>query len=186
MELGYDGNAATAIPVERPEPERPAKETVEAPKPKQEQQQQEHQQQRQRQAFWKKAKREAKPVAVTAFAPKAVAGILVVAVVVMMMLISHAQLVMVNDQAVSLRSELSQLQSEGTKLKVKYELTYDLQEIETQMLTSGQMTKIQNWQTYVLELSEPDQVEYYQSHGGLAERTLNAARNFASAVKEYF
>lgn len=118
-------------------------------------------------------------------APKAVATIFFVAAFVVMILVSYAQLVMVNDQVVSLRSELNQLQAEETKLMAQYELAYDLQEIETQMLASGQMTKIQNWQTYTLELSEPDSVEYYQGWD-LKEQLMSLAKNLVTAVKEYF
>lgn len=174
MELGYDGNAATVMSAEASAPA--AENPVSPKKPR----------------LMKRRKQEAnrgtKPPVhpIAAAAPKMVVAILVVAVVIMMMLMSHAQLVMVNDEAVNLRSELSQLQDEGTKLKVQYELTYDLQEIETQMLASGQMIKIQDWQTYVLELSEPDNVEYFQYKGELEERVANLARNFANAVKEYF
>lgn len=118
-------------------------------------------------------------------APKALATIFFVAAFVVMILVSYAQLVMVNDQVVSLRSELNQLQTEETKLMAQYELAYDLQEIETQMLASGQMTKIQNWQTYTLELSEPDSVEYYQGWD-LKEQLMSFAKNLVTAVKEYF
>lgn len=118
-------------------------------------------------------------------APRAVATIILVAAVVVMILISYAQLVMVNDQVVSLRSELNQLQTEETKLMAQYELAYDLQAIETQMLASGQMTKIQNWQTYTLELSEPDSVEYYQGWD-IKEQVTTFAKNLLTAVKEYF
>ena len=111
--------------------------------------------------------------------------ILAVAAVVVATLFSYAHLVMVNDQVVGLRSELSQLQTEQTKLLAEYELAYDLQEIETQMLNSGQMNKIQSWQSYTLELSEPDQVEYFQDssfRGDLKE----IARQVIQAVREYF
>lgn len=118
-------------------------------------------------------------------APKAVATILFVAAFVVMILISYAQLVMVNDEVVSLRSELNRLQTEETKLMAQYELSYDLQEIEAQMLSSGQMTKIQNWQTYTLELSEPDSVEYYQGWD-LKERMISFGKNIVTAVREYF
>lgn len=118
-------------------------------------------------------------------APKAVGTILCVAAFVVMILISYAELVMVNDQVVSLRSELSELKTEETKLMAQYELAYDLQEIEAQMLASGQMTKIQSWQTYTLELSEPDSVEYYQGWD-LKEQLMSFAKNLVTAVKEYF
>ena len=64
---------------------------------------------------------------------------------------------------VELRDSLSQLQSEQTQLAAQYELAYDLQAIEQQMLASGEMIQVQDWQTYTLELAEPDTVEYYQA-----------------------
>lgn len=118
-------------------------------------------------------------------APAAMAAIFAVAAVVVVTLISYANLVMINDQAVTLRSTLNDLKAEETKLMAQYELAYDLQEIEAQMLASGQMTKIQNWQTYTLELSEPDSVEYYQG-SDLREQFVSFAKNLVSAVVEYF
>ena len=67
----------------------------------------------------------------------------------------------------------------------QYELAYDLQEIERQMLASGEMMKVQSWQTYTLELSEPDTVEYHQG-SDLAQQIMSFAKNLVSAVKEYF
>lgn len=118
-------------------------------------------------------------------APTILVGILAVAAVVILTLFSYAQLVMVNDQVVGLRSELAQLQSDQTKLQAEYELSFDLQEIETEMINSGQMNKIQSWQSYTLELSEPDAVEYFQEstwRGDLADILKQAVE----AVREYF
>ena len=116
--------------------------------------------------------------------PGAILAILTVALVVVITLASYAQLVVVNDKVVELRNELSELQSE-TQLKAQYELAYDLQEIERQMLASGEMMKVQSWQTYTLELSEPDTVEYHQG-SDLAQQIMSFAKNLVSAVKEYF
>ena len=118
-------------------------------------------------------------------APTILLGVLAVAAVVVFTLVSYAQLVMVNDQVVGLRSELSQLQSDATKLQAEYELAYDLQEIETDMINSGQMNKIKSWQTYTLELSEPDAVEYFQESTWRGD-LRDVARQFLEAVKEYF
>lgn len=178
MELGYDGNAATVTPTSAPTPKRTFSIRAGGERVKVSR--------RRGRNLWKSAKNAAAAVPKAVSAPRAVVGILVVAVVIIAMLISHAQLVMINDQAVNLRGELSQLQSEETKLKAQYELTYDLQEIENQMLTSGQMIKIQDWQTYTLELAEPDGVEYFQYKGSLDERVANMAKNLLSAVREYF
>lgn len=131
------------------------------------------------------AQREPEPERSRRTAPVLMLGILAVAAVVVMTLVSYAHLVVVNDQVVSLRSQLTQLQSDQTKLQAEYELAYDLQQIETEMLNSGQMNKIQSWQTYTLELSEPDAVEYYQA-SNLKEEIADLARNFLTAVKEYF
>ena len=108
-----------------------------------------------------------------------------VTAMVVMILASSAQLVVVNDELVGLRSELQTLQEEETKLMAQYELAYDLQEIEKQMTESGQMNKVQAWQTYTLELSEPDSVEYFQGWD-FQERLAEFGRNFLQAVKEYF
>lgn len=118
-------------------------------------------------------------------APALVGAILLVAAVVVLILVSYAQLVMVNDELVELRSELSTLESEETKLMSQYELAYDLQEIETQMLSSGKMNKVKSWQTYTLELSEPDSVEYYNA-SDRAERLAAFVGELANGVKEYF
>ena len=53
------------------------------------------------------------------------------------------------------------------------------------MTESGQMNKVQPWQTYTLELSEPDSVEYFQGWD-FQERLAEFGRNFLQAVKEYF
>lgn len=118
-------------------------------------------------------------------APMAVGTILLLAAFVVMILISYAQMVMVNDQVVELRGTLSDLQTEETKLMAQYELAYDLQEIEKQMLASGQMSKIQSWQTYTLELSEPDSVEYYYG-SDLKEQMMSFAKNLLTGIQEYF
>ena len=128
---------------------------------------------------------EAEPERGRRSAPVLMLGILAVAAVVVMTLVSYAHLVMINDQVVGLRSELSQLQTEQTKLLAEYELAYDLQEIESQMLASGQMNKIQSWQSYTLELSEPDEVEFFQD-SNLKGDLVEIAHRVIAAIREYF
>ena len=132
-----------------------------------------------------KTEPEPKPKGARKLAFSALSAILVMAAMLVMVLASSAQLVVVNDELVSLRSELQTLQEEETKLMAQYELAYDLQEIEKQMTESGQMNKVQSWQTYTLELSEPDSVEYFQGWD-FQERLAEFGRNFLQAVKEYF
>ena len=116
-------------------------------------------------------------------APVVLAAAVVIAVV--LLLVSYAQLVVANDEVVDLRGQLSQRQDENSKLKAQYELAYDLQEIESQLLATGQVNKIQTWQTYTLDLAEPDAVEYYRS-SDLLGKLIAFAKSFAAAVAEYF
>ncbi|MBR5534567.1 MAG: hypothetical protein IKU62_06945 [Ruminiclostridium sp.] len=132
-----------------------------------------------------KTEPEPSPKGARKLAFSALATILVMAAMLVLVLASSAQLVVVNDELVGLRSELQTLQEEKTKLMAQYELAYDLQEIEKQMTASGEMNKVQAWQTYTLELSEPDSVEYFQGWD-FQERLAEFGRNFLQAVKEYF
>ena len=115
----------------------------------------------------------------------AVVGFLAVGIFAVLLMLGSIQLTMVSDEVISLREQLSDLQTEEAKLMAQYELAYDLQEIERQMLASGEMMKVQSWQTYTLELSEPDTVEYHQG-SDLAQQIMSFAKNLVSAVKEYF
>ena len=117
--------------------------------------------------------------------PGAILAIAAVAIVLILTLASYAQLVVVNDQVVELRDSLSQLQSEQTQLAAQYELAYDLQAIEQQMLASGEMIQVQDWQTYTLELAEPDTVEYYQG-SDVFQQIASFSQNLVAAVQEYF
>ncbi len=157
----------------RKEGEAPTLEPVEAVRPKEET--------TARRKRSEEAKEKAKPIV----APGLVVLGLVTVIVVIMTLMSYAQLVMVNDDVFQARSELKTLQTEETKLMAQYELAYDLQEIETQMLSSGEMIKIQSWQTYTLELAEPDTVEYYQSNK-LGEKIKTLASGLLDSLREYF
>lgn len=191
-ELAYDGNAALKITaVEMPMQQSRVKEPQAKParpqkKPsRQKQANGSKQQSRPEQVIAPTVQTasQAKPAKLRA--PMAMAAIFAVALVVILTLVSYAKLVMINDQVVDLRGQLSQLQTEETRLMAQYELAYDLQEIEAKMLASGQMTKVQDWQTYTLELSEPDGVEYYKE-SNLGETIISLAKEVVSAVKEYF
>ena len=78
------------------------------------------------------------------------------------------------------------MQDQETQLKAQYELSYDLQDIERQLLASGEMMKAQSWQIYTLELSEPDAVEYHQAWGSAPEAAVHGERIRARRCGEYF
>lgn len=98
-----------------------------------------------------------------AVAPFAVVGFLAVALCALLLVMTSAQLAMVNDETVTLRSTLSDLQSEEKVLTAQYELAYDLAAIEEMFTANGSMVKATAGHTVYLDLSNGDNVVYYES-----------------------
>lgn len=97
----------------------------------------------------------------SAVAPFAIIGFVAVALCALLLVMTSAQLAMANDEIVDLNATLSELQSEEKVLQAKYELAFDLNEIESQMISSGSMVKASAGQTTYLDLSAGDNVVYY-------------------------
>ncbi len=93
--------------------------------------------------------------------PFAVVGFLSIAVMAVMLLMCCVRLTILNDESAHLRNQLSQLQAEEADLLARYELAYDLQTIEAELLSSGAMVRPAGDQMVVLDLSEPDNVVVY-------------------------
>lgn len=105
----------------------------------------------------------------TAVAPFAVVGFIAVILCALMLVMSSAQLAMVKDQTVELRSTLADLQQEEKILLAQYELAFDLADIEDMFTADGSMVKAGSGQTVYLDLSEGDNVVYYEAaENGLA------------------
>ena len=118
-------------------------------------------------------------------APFAVLGLVSVCLMVMFMLSQYANLVAVHNEAVGFKKQLETLKTEEAKLLTQYELAYDLQAIEQEILTSGEMIKPQSSQIYMVELTEPDAVEYYQN-AGIGKGILSGFREIFSTIGTYF
>ena len=99
----------------------------------------------------------------------AVVGFLAVGVFAVLLMLSTVQLTRVSDEMISLKSQLSNLQSEEKKLMAQYELAYDLSTIEQKVTSDGSMVKPQSSQIYTLDLSEEDSVVHYSRENGGAE-----------------
>ena len=98
-----------------------------------------------------------------AVAPFAIIGFVAVALCALLLVMTSARLAMTNDEIVDLNSTLSELQSEEKVLQAKYELAFDLNAIEGQMVSDGSMVKAANGQTVYLDLSEGDNVVYHEA-----------------------
>lgn len=90
--------------------------------------------------------------------PFAVVGFLSIGVMAALLLMCCVRLTVLNDETVQLRNQLSQLQEEEADLLAHYELAYDLQAIETELLAGGTMVRPAADQMVVLDLSEPNNV----------------------------
>ena len=115
----------------------------------------------------------------------AVVGFLAVGVFAVLLMLSTVQLTMVSDEVISLRSQLSDLQSEEAKLMAQYELAFDPSTIEEKVTADGSMVKPAAGQIYTLDLSESDSVVYYdqESTGG---SLLDTVRDMIDGALSYF
>lgn len=93
----------------------------------------------------------------------AVVGFAAVAVFAVLLIMSYVQLAQISDEVVSLQNEMVTLQSEEAKLRAKYELAYDLSDIEQTMTANGSMIRPQDNQICYVDLSEPDSIEFYSA-----------------------
>lgn len=118
----------------------------------------------------------------------AVVGFLAVGVFAALLLMSYVQLTVASDSVVSLKRELSSLETEQSKLLAQYELAYDLSSIEQKVTADGSMVKPQSSQIYNLDLMEKDSVLRYEAETvqDAAAGILDGARNFLDSVAAYF
>ena len=119
-------------------------------------------------------------------APFAVVGFLAVAVFAVMLITSYAQLTVANDEMVSLRKELDNLQSQNSILTAQYEKVFDLETI--QEAVGDTMVRPTNDQVVYIDLSAPDTVTVYQEEQGNAglQSMIDGAMDVLSGIVEYF
>ena len=115
--------------------------------------------------------------------PFAVVGFLSIAVMAVMLLMCCVRLTILNDESAHLRNQLTQLQAEEADLLARYELAYDLQAIETELLSSGTMVRPASDQMVVLDLSEPDNVVVY-GQTEAADGVVNGVKGFLDNLLE--
>ena len=103
-----------------------------------------------------------------------------------LVVMSYAQCVVANDQVVSLRSELTDLQDQNVILSAQYERVFDMERI--QQAVGDTMVRPTNDQVVYLDLSQPDSVVLY----GEEERStgfagmLEGLADIAASFVEYF
>ncbi|OUN24865.1 hypothetical protein [Pseudoflavonifractor sp. An85] len=98
----------------------------------------------------------------SAVAPFTIVGFVAAIACALLLVISSAQLAMVNAETVELRSTLSGLQDEKKTLMAQYEKTFDLSALEQLLTADGSMVEAGAGQTVYLDLSQGDSVVYYE------------------------
>lgn len=120
-----------------------------------------------------------------AVAPFGVIGFLAVAIFAVMLVTSYAQLTVANDEMVSLRRQLSNLETENTTLTAQYEKVFDLATI--QAAVGDTMVRPTNEQVVYIDLSAPDTVTVYEEEAASGLKDLMAGMGeIFGGIIEYF
>ena len=120
-----------------------------------------------------------------AVAPFAVVGFLAVAVFAALLVTSYAQLTVANDELVSLRRQLTNLEAENTVLSAQYERVFDLATI--QAAVGDTMVRPTSEQVVYIDLSAPDTVTGFQGEGASGLKSiLQGVGDILDGIIEYF
>lgn len=119
-------------------------------------------------------------------APFAIIGFLAVGVFAVLLLLSTLQLHVASDNVVSLRNELSALQTENAALSAEYEQIFDMEHL--QAAVGATMIRPTADQITYLDMSQPDSVVVHRAGTGVAlvDNTVQGAKSLFSDVLEYF
>ena len=114
-----------------------------------------------------------------------VIGTVAVAVVLVMVLMAYIQLAQVSSTTTQLKNSIADLEESGTMLRVRYESTFNLNEIETYAMNVLGMTKLDDSNTTVFEVEKADKAEILNPDDS-AEGILSVVSRFLDSIGEYF
>lgn len=118
----------------------------------------------------------------------AVVGFMAVGVFAVLLLMGYVQLAALSNDVVNLRSQMTELRTEEAKLRAKYELAYDLSNIEDAVTSNGSMVKPQDSQIFYVDVSNPDSVVTFQDEQPAkgVEGAVESVKEICTEVVEYF
>lgn len=102
--------------------------------------------------------------------PLSIAGFLLAMVMICLVLYCHIRLDGINEQQVAVVNQLEDLQTEYKTLSARYEQIFDLEGIESDMVSTGAMLQPTSEQVIYMDLSQPDSAVTYGD--GQKESTL--------------
>ena len=115
-----------------------------------------------------------------------VLGFTALAALVVVMLMSYAQLTSISADVVAMQRTLSDLQTEHVTLLTQYERTFDLTTVKEAAAAAG-MYKPSASQINYIDLSAPDSVELCQAQSpSVLSRVFTSLGHSAKSVVEYF
>ena len=119
-------------------------------------------------------------------APFAVVGFLAVGVFAVLLLLSYLQLHMVSDSVASLRSQLSELQTQNSTLSARYEQVFDMEHLEAAV--GSTMIRPTGDQITYIDMSQPDSVVLHAGSSAIAGAAgaIQGAQEIFSDLIEYF
>lgn len=118
--------------------------------------------------------------------PAALVGFTALAAMIVVLIMSYAQLTAISSNVVSMQKELAALEEEHVALLTQYEKTFDLATIKEAAEAAG-MAKPSASQIYYVDLSAPDSVVVYQQAGtSVLSRVFTSLGRGACSVVEYF
>ncbi len=118
--------------------------------------------------------------------PLVLLGFAAAAGLVVMLLMSYAQLTEISHDVVRLQRELTTLQDEHIELVGRYERTFDLAAVKEAAEAAG-MAKPSSSQIYYVDLSAPDNVViYHNTENNTLRRIAATVEQDVSSLVEYF
>ena len=113
-------------------------------------------------------------------------GFSALAAMVVLVLMSYAQLTSISSDVVSMQKELKTLQTEHVALLTQYERTFDLETVKAAAAAAG-MNKPSSSQINYIDLSAPDSVEVCETQNvSVLSRVFTSLGQGVCSVVEYF
>lgn len=116
----------------------------------------------------------------------AVLGYVVVAVLMVFVLLSYIKLTEISAEVTNLKNQISLLETEQTKLAVKYETTFNINRVAEYATGTLGMTKLTEQNTHVLRMEHDNKAEVLSRDDSAGFGVIQAAREFMSELAEYF
>lgn len=114
----------------------------------------------------------------------AITGIFAAAVLFAVTMMARIQLLEITDTSAALEQQLAELETEQTKLKIRYESVFNLTEIEEYATMQLGMQKPSTDQVYYIDTSSPDRAVVVEQ--GANDSLVDKISDFLSGLGEYF